>query len=345
MVWLSYIISSIRQHKWLSILMFFILFINGYVLTAFFGEFARTGVLNWGVIELRDETGLPFLLQEKEFEEIKKLYKKYGKGFSGIQKINVEIAGGEEEFAIKDVEKMKFMVASYNIKTQEDDNFTEDELKEGVPVVKTKWAETGEEYTAFGNTFYAYNYDSKMDCVPIQEVIDLEMPIYYILFFCDGGSVNEVDFFAKKLKNIYPDAIIRGKYADENTMKEKRKIILFIIMAIIAVANIVFIYEYILESKKREIQIYRITGCSGKRMAGILFTEIQFYYMAGFACAFLLYYISYPLLYKWGFASFKARMELAYIIQAFIIMDIVIMAVFGIFILRLFRNKPGMVNI
>lgn len=338
MVSVSYIVSSVRQHKGLSVLMLIILLINNYVLMVFFGEFVRTDTQDWGQVQIRSESNMPFLFGQEDFEQILALYEEYEHAFSGFCRIRVEVASLDEIETGEniDLSKKKYMTAGYDVVKKEDTNFSVEELIKGKNVAKTKWANTGEEYTAFGQTFYAYHYESKVDAVPMQEVIQLQMPIYFVSCFCDGGSVNEVASFAHNLETIYPDAVIECGALDGRVQKEQKKIFLFGIMAIIATANIVFVYEYILQQKKKEIQIYRIVGCSKKGAMGMLLAEIQVYYIASFLGAYALYNYTYFWLYKWGLVSYKAKMEVNYLAEVFFVLDVVLLVMFGIFIIRFF---------
>lgn len=149
-----------------------------------------------------------------------------------------------------------------------------DILSEGNNRTKDKVVLYGKEYNIAARTD---SYYFSKCIIPYETMVNDKIPVEQIMIkFCNIENKNDLNTKFIAISKVFPDNTIltpisRNLKNEEYMMYQKAIILGMILWAII---SYVYIYAYLIEKRQYVTDIYYICGCSKKKQAIMLFSEI-----------------------------------------------------------------------
>lgn len=180
----------------------------------------------------------------------------------------------------------------------------------------------GEEYTIVGLTAGSYNIVPLNSYARVDELNDLN-----ILLEAPPDD-KEISSWSAYLAKLFPGcAVTPPERVNASVSQDALPIVGIIIF--IAALNIAFIYRYILQRRKKQYAIFRLSGCSKAGMAFLSYAEVFIWAAAVFMLSAAFYMVIDSVIAKYWFEDyFNFELDLRGALNLFLIYIVITLLVY-----------------
>lgn len=322
---LYYLTSTVKQHLGLLIWMLLILSLSSFVLVMFYGENLRGDEADQVTISF-ETTAAPMYLTGEFLEELDELQEKY---HAGLYKACYFYFYPQN--AVIDEEYYPELRASYSI---DDSNrylyFSEEEIYEETAVLYTNLYPKEETVELDGHTFRVKHTSLHIMIIPYTALLEYQMPIDYFEVSFSAASMRTISKINNELQEMFPDWRVNNSEIGNVAQMERRSSLIYIMLVLLAIANIGYSYWYCLNRRKEDAYIFFVIGCSRLQRNLMMIAELIWMYGVSYCIGVILYCGIYPLLYQWKIVSYAELPEAETFLKTFLIMGCVLCVIFGV---------------
>lgn len=334
-----YLTCTVKQHMGLMIWMLLILSLSCFVLIMFYGEKLRGDEAKQ--VSVRFETrGEPLYLTDELLAELDELQVKYQSGL-----YNPCYFCFYPENPVIDGIYYDDLYASYSI--DDTDRYvylTEEEIYEEKAVLYTDLFPDSETVEIAGTVFRVKQaYMLNMMRIPYTALVEYEIPVDYFCVSFSSASMKTIAKITDELWDMFPDWYVNNSEVGNVAQQERRSSLMYVMLVLLAIANIGYSYWYCLNRRKDDAYIYFLVGCTRLWRNLLMIAEVVWMYAVSYCIGALVYCAAYPLLYQWKIVSYTQLPEAAVFLKTFLIMGCILCAFFGmmcaVYNWRLERSK------
>lgn len=139
------------------------------------------------------------------------------------------------------------------------------------------------------------------------------------------------------IENTKPDNVFQDNKPYRETNEKLRPIITLLIL--LSILSLVFIYNHILNMRKKKYFIYRFNGMDSKQFYFMLLTEILFIYLISFILSLMIFYIYDGILMKQIFGILRYDLKLSSMTLVFVTYLIILIIAMSINIRIYFKKS------